>query len=238
MRALVIVLLGCLIFPTCAWAYRPFDSTEAAVADLGEFEVELSPLGFRHGDDGPVWISPATRLNYGLAPGWEAVLEGQVEHPASGHSEPTENELSFKKVLKEGILQDQPGLSIATEGAILLPGDGQPGAGFSLTGIASQRWSWGTLHVNLGGSRTREGHGGLFFGSILEGPADWPVRPAIEFIYEREFSTLEEASLLAGLIWQVSDKFAFDLGIRQARVNSRPETEIRTGLTFAFSTLE
>jgi hypothetical protein len=45
-------------------------------------------------------------------------------------------------------------------------------------------------------------------------------------------------SFLAGLIWQAGDKLAFDFGVRQARVNSRPETEIRAGLTFAFSTLD
>jgi hypothetical protein len=238
MRRLVLALLASIVFPHSALAYRPFDSTDAAVAEKGEFEVELSPLGFRHGNDGPAWISPAARLNYGFAQDWEAVLEGQAEHPEHGRSELVENALSLKTVLKEGSLQDKPGLSIGTEGAILFPGSGQPGAGVSLAALASQRWSWGALHVNLAGSRTRDGHGGLFFGSILEGPGDWPVRPAIEFVYEREFGALEEVSLLAGLIWQVSDKFALDFGLRQARINSRPETEIRTGLTFAFSALD
>jgi hypothetical protein len=78
-RSLALVLLaGALVSP--ALAYRPFDSTDAAVADKGEFEVELSPLSYRHDDDGIAWISPSARLNYGFAQDWEVVLEGQAEH--------------------------------------------------------------------------------------------------------------------------------------------------------------
>jgi hypothetical protein len=238
-RKLVVLLLGCVIWPASAWAYRPFDSTDAAVADLGDVEVELSPAGFRHGDAGPTWISPAARLNYGFAQDWEVVLEGQSEHPEHERSALVENALSLKTVLREGSLQDKSGLSLATEGAVLLPGiNDQSGAGLGLTGIAGQRWEWGSLHVNLGASRNRDGHGEIFLGTILEGPADWAVRPAVEFVYDREFESMEKISLLAGLIWQASDKLAFDLGVRQARVNSRPETEVRAGLTFAFSALE
>jgi hypothetical protein len=149
-----------------------------------------------------------------------------------------DNALSLKSVLQEGSLQDKSGLSVAAEGAVLLPGTAdQSGVGLGLTGIAGQRWDWGSVHANLGVSRSREGNGEIFFGTILEGPASWTVRPAAEFVYEREFGSHETVSLLAGLIWQASDKLAFDLGVRQARINSRPETEIRAGLTFAFSAL-
>jgi hypothetical protein len=121
----------------------------------------------------------------------------------------------------------------------LLPGTAdQPGAGIGVTGIAGQRWEWGSVHVNFGASRSREGHGEIFFGTILEGPADWTVRPAAEFVYDREFGKQEELSLLGGVIWQVSKKLSFDLAVRQARINSRPETEFRTGLTFAFAAFE
>lgn len=202
-------------------------------------EIELSPVSFRHDDNGPSWISPAARLNYGFAEDWEVVLEGQAEHPRQGSNTLVDNALSLKGVLQEGSLQDKSGLSIATEGSVLLPGiNDQSGAGIGVTGIAGERWAWGAVHVNLGVSRSREGNGEIFFGTIVEGPKDWPVRPAVEFVYDREFSRLETVSFLAGLIWQASDKLAFDFGVRQARVNSRPETEIRAGLTFAFSTLD
>jgi len=185
------------------------------------------------------YISPAARLNYGFAKDWEIVLEGQAEHPEHGRSTLVENALSLKTVLREGSLQDKTGLSIGAEGSVLLPGiNDQSGAGAGLTGIVGQRWEWGSVHVNLGASRSREGRGEIFFGTILEGPHDWPVRPAVEFVYDHEFGAMEKVSLLAGLIWQASDKLAFDLGVRQARINSRPETEVRAGLTFAFSVVD
>jgi hypothetical protein len=234
----VIVLLGLVAWPCGALAYRPFDSTDAAVADKGEIEIEASPASFRHDDSGPIWIVPAAKLNYGFSNNWELVLEGQLEHPRTEPAALVDNALSLKTVLREGSLQDKSGFSLAAEGFVLLPGiRDEPGAGLGFTGIASQKWEWGSVHVNLGASRSREGHGEIFFGTILEGPAAWTVRPAAEFVYQREFGSHEEVSLLAGLIWQVSDKLAFDLGIRQARSNSRPETEIRAGLTFAFSAL-
>src|SRR5258705_5451223 len=235
MRRLVLLALACMTWPTGAFAYRPFDSTDPAVADLSDFEAEISPVSFRHDDSGPTWISPSARLNYGFAEDWEVVLEGQGEHPKHDRSTLVDNALSLKGVLQEGSLQDKSGLSLAVETSVLLPGiNDQSGAGVGVTGIAGQRWEWGSVHVNLGASRSREGRAEIFFGTILEGPQDWPVRPAAEFVYDHEFGNVERISLLAGLIWQASDKLAFDIGVRQARVNSRPETEVRAGLTFAF----
>ena len=37
----VVIAAGFLLLPTCAWAYRPFVSTDAAVADPKEVEIEL-----------------------------------------------------------------------------------------------------------------------------------------------------------------------------------------------------
>jgi hypothetical protein len=239
MRGLALLALACMAWPTGAFAYRPFDSTDPAVADPGEFEAEISPVSFRHDDSGPTWISPSARLNYGFAKDWEVVLEGQGEHPKQGRSTLVDNALSLKSVLQEGSLQDKSGLSLAAEASVLLPGiNDEAGAGVGVTGIAGQVWQWGSLHVNLGASRSREGRAEIFFGTILEGPHDWPVRPAAEFVYDHEFGNMERISLLAGLIWQASDKLAFDLGVRQARINSRPETELRAGLTFSFPVMD
>src|SRR5215831_18543859 len=88
-------------WPGAALAYRPFDSTDAAVADKGAFEVELSPLSYRHDDDGTAWISPSARLNYGFADDWEVVLEGQAEHFSRMRSRVTEAALSLKSVVRE-----------------------------------------------------------------------------------------------------------------------------------------
>lgn len=225
--------LGLLGLCQQAQAYRPFDSTDAAVADRGKFEVEAGPLGFEHSDEGASWIAPALRLNYGFAESWEVVLEGQAEHFAHGGSELNEAELSVKTVLRDGVLQDKSGLSLAAEASLLLPGIGvDDGAGVEITAAASQRWDWGTIHLNIAPLLTRQGRGGVFVGGIIEGPDDWAVRPVAELNYEHDWGTLEEYSSLIGVIWKKSDSLAFDLAYRHAEINNRPDEQIRAGLTF------
>lgn len=232
-RSLALLVLGAVVWPLPVLAYRPFDSTDAAVAGKGAFEVELSPLSYRHNDDGTAWISPSARLNYGFAEDWEAVLEGQAEHFSNMRSRLTEAQFDLKGVLREGSLQEKEGWSLATEFSVLLPGiNADDGGGFQLTGIASQRWEWGTIHFNIAAELTRDQRLGTFAGLIVEGPDAWTVRPVAELNYTREFSTDEETSVLLGAIWKVRDKLALDLGFRHAWVNSRPDEQIRTGLTF------
>jgi hypothetical protein len=229
--------LGLIAMAWCApaFAYRPFDSTDAAVVDKDGFEVELSPLSYRHDDDGPAWISPSARLNYGFAENWEAVLEGQAEHFSHMRSRVTEAQFDLKGVLREGSLQEKEGWSLATEITALLPGiNADDGAGFELTGIASRRWDWGSIHFNIAAELTRDQRLGTFLGAIIEGPDDWPVRPVAEVNYAREFSTQEETSILVGAIWKVREHLAFDIGYRHAWVNRRPDEQVRAGLTFAF----
>ena len=230
---LTVSAIGLVGWPVSAWAYRPFDSTDAAVADLHAIEIEWSPLSFAHGDKGSALISPSLRLNYAFADNWEVVLEGEADHFTHGGSQLSEAALSLKTVLREGSLQDKSGISLASEGSILLPGIGtDDGAGFEWTGIASQRWDWGTIHFNVAGMLTREQKAGIFVGTIFEGPADWAVRPVAELNYEREFGIGEEFSGLIGAIWQLSEHLALDLAYRHAEVSKRPDEQFRAGVTF------
>src|SRR5438552_18888617 len=66
-----------------ASAYRPFDGTDAAVAEKGKMEIEMQPAGILKDVSGTTLIAPAARFNYGLTETWEAVLEAQMEHPLS-----------------------------------------------------------------------------------------------------------------------------------------------------------
>ena len=75
-------------------------------------------------------------------------------------------------------------------------------------------------------------HADAFFGTIFEGPCDWPVLPVAEVFYEREWGVAETVSGLAGAIWQVNDKLAFDIALRDARVNGHTVNELRAGVTF------
>jgi hypothetical protein len=64
-----------------ARAYRPFDGTDAAVADPGETEIELQPAGAQWSREQNQLIAPAVVYNYGFLKDWEAVLESQLQTP-------------------------------------------------------------------------------------------------------------------------------------------------------------
>jgi hypothetical protein len=220
-----------------AWAYRPFDGTDAAVVAPGELEIELQPAGRLREGGNTTLVAPATVINYGLNEGWEAVFEGQGQTPLSP-SGPTSLTLAgafLKHVLQPGSLQDKTGPSVATEFGMLLPDStGSSGVGASLAGIVSERWDWGTIHLNAATALTRDHHADVFLGGIIEGPSKWTIRPVAEFFYEREFRHSETISGLVGLIWRVRDNLSFDVGLRHALTNGRPLNELRAGLTFGF----
>src|SRR6202035_5202403 len=99
-----------------------------------------------------VLVAPAIRYNYGFAERWEVVFEGQLETPLSptGPSSLTANGAFLKYIVQPGVLQEKSGPSIAVEFGPLLPGiNADPGVGFSFAGIVSQRWDWGTAHLNV-----------------------------------------------------------------------------------------
>ncbi len=231
-----LIPLSVAIVPPPAFAYRPFDGTDAAVAEPGELEVELQPAGVQHEQGTQTLIAPWTVLNFGLKEEWEAVFEGRGETPleSSGPTQLTTAGAFLKHVVVPGSLQDKSGPSVATEFGVLLPDStGDSGVGASWAGIVSQRWDWGTIHFNAQTALTRDHHADVFVGTILEGPAKWKVRPVAEFFYEKEFGQEETVSGLVGLIWQVSDKLALDVAYRHAMTSGHPVDEVRAGLTFA-----
>jgi hypothetical protein len=235
-RGAAMVFLLAATWCSPASAYRPFEGTDAAVADTGELEVELQPAGFLKQGTDKTLVAPAWVVNIGISQGWEAVFQGQGQFPLGASDAPA----SFagagaflKGVLREGSLQDKTGPSIATEFGALLPGiNADSGLGASLAGIVSQRWEWTTVHFNVATALTRDQHADLFLGTIIEGPYKWKVRPVAEFFYENEFGASHTVSGLIGAIWQVNDKLSFDIGLRHALTNGRHVDEILAGLTF------
>ncbi len=167
------------------------------------------------------------------------MIEGQVSHSLKGGVGGTSlvgNGAFLKGVLREGVLQEKTGPSVATEFGLLLPGiRDDRGTGASIAGIVSERWEWGTVHLNAAAALTRQQHADLFVGAIVEGPHDWPVRPVAEVFYERDVGQLRTRSALIGAIWQVKDDVAVDVGLRGARVNDHTAGEIRAGITFALT---
>jgi hypothetical protein len=217
-----------------AFAYRPFDGTDAAVADVGEVEIELQPVGAMRAGSTTKGISDSV-LNFGFADRWELVLQGTAQAPPGGGGPMSVPDAAFLKyVVQPGVLQDKPGPSMALEFGPLLPDVGGSGVGFSWSGIVSQRWEWGTVHLNVETNYTPDQHGELFFDAIIEGPSKWKVRPVFEIYSDSIINVSQSFSTLAGAIWQVNDTLSFDVAMRYALVNGRPVQELRAGLTFGF----
>jgi hypothetical protein len=224
-----------------ALAYRPFDSTDADVAEAGVFELELGPLGrIREGPE-KFRVAPAVVANFGLSGERELVLQGQRQtalQEVSGEPRTSivDTGLFIKQVLRQGVLQDTPGPSVATEVGLLLPTvNGESGTGFSAAGIVSQRSDAGTVHLNSSFSWTRSHEPDLFVGVILEGPYSWAVRPVAEVSGEKTSGGARTQSVLAGAIWRLRRDLSFDFGIREARAGNEAIHEIRAGLTWSFS---
>jgi hypothetical protein len=140
-------------------------------------------------------------------------------------------------VVREGVLQDRPGPSVAIEaGAILPTVPVAGGVGAALTVIASERWPALALHLNVEGDLTRDGHFAFIGGAILEGPDAWAVRPVSEFFVAQQSDSGVSPTLsaLGGTIWRYKPSLAFDAAVRLAREAGERVVEIRAGLTWAF----
>jgi hypothetical protein len=239
-EALTITLCGYLAgWSEPAFAFRPFDGTDATVAAPGGLEIELGPAGLRREGSERTLIAPAITLNFGVAEGWEAVLEGQRQSALSSASVPTslvENGAFLKGVIRDGVLQDKSGPSIATEFGVLLPGvNDEAGLGASWAAIVSYRFGPATVHFNAEAALSRRRHGEIFLSAIVEGPYAWSVRPVAEIAYDREAGIRETSSILVGAIWQLRENIALDFGVREGRTNDRGLTEIRAGVAYTLT---
>lgn len=237
-----LVLCGLTSFPEAAYAFRPFDGTDAEVADLGHLEVELQPLGAARAEDAKALVGPAAVINYGFATDWEAVLQGELVSQISPLNQEllVGNGVFLKHVVLDGSLQDKPGPSVAAEFGLVLP-NVDVGSAFvkpSWTWIISDRFPWGTVHLNFTANFMSDPHTDFFVDAILEGPADWSVRPVAELYSDTMIGGPQTYSALAGAIWQVSKDLALDVAVRHAFVGREQETELRAGLTISLPIYE
>ncbi len=226
-------------WPRAARAYRPFDQTDADVAQTHDGEIELGPIGYLHEQAGSRFV-PGFILNYGVIERVELVFDAHNAFLFGGpdvqaRRRQLDSELSAKAVVRAGALQDWPGPSIALEiGALLPTVPVAGGAGLAVTAIASERWPALALHLNAEGDYTRDGTFAFTGGFILEGPDAWTVRPVSEFFVSHETDAPTTVSGLAGAIWRTTAHLSFDSAFRLAREGSAQAIEIRVGLTWSF----
>lgn len=225
-----------------AFAYRPFDGTDADVVAPRDVEIEAGPLGYEREGHARFLVGPALVLNYGLTRGIEAVLEGRQQRALDRvRDSQTENvALSLKSLLREGSLQDASGVSVALEAGLLLPGS-ERRLGGHLASIFSWRWPALTVHLNLGNDLLTSVRYAATGSLIVEGPESWRVRPVAELLLEREFGGPKianglERSVLIGAIMPCGESWSLDVALRHAVADDEQADEARLGFTWSFST--
>ena len=218
-----------------AYAYRPFDGTDADVAGAGEVEVELGFLHLLREGSQEYVVAPAAVVNFGLDNGRELVLEGRVKTPLNGATEPHRTTIEdggifLKQIHRHGSLQEGSGPSVASECGLLIPTVSGERTGAGCTAIVSGRGQAGAGHVNGALNKGRDGNWERFFGVIVEGSG--MVRPVGEILATHDSAGRHMASALVGVIWTARKGLTFDVALRRARTEEHDVTEVRIGLTW------
>jgi len=222
-----------------AWGYRPFVSTDAAVVDPREVEIELGYFSLERGDEENTFITPRVVLNWGLVRNLEVVGEFEVEKAPNESAQLVDPALFLKAVLKEWVLQGKDRMSFAVEVGPLLPATvaRERKFGFEGIGIMSGRLVDLTYHVNCGGGVNRaKADPFAIWGVIVEFPILRNVRLVGEVNGESGEGAHADNSGLFGFMWQsASSELLVDLGLRRGISSAAPDWQLTTGLTFTFS---
>jgi hypothetical protein len=232
--------------PWRALAYRPFVSTDAAVADRREVEIEFGYAGFRRSDGRTTIVAPTVIANIGLGRGLEAVAEFKLVNDLSrgegrDHTRSEDSALSLKWIAREGVFQEQGSApSLAVELSALLPtirGEGRPGG--ALVGIASGRALGWTYHLNGGGLvEAGRDEPGIAWGVIVERPLLDHMRAVAEVNGETIRRSKADDSALLGAVWDVAapaplHELSFDVGVRHGISRTADEWGGTAGFTVA-----
>jgi hypothetical protein len=220
------------------FAYRPFVSTDAAVADPQEMEMEFGYFNFRRSEGKNIFIFPKFVFNYGIVDRLEGVGEFAVENSPDGQLHIVDPALSFKTVVKKGFLQEKKGPSFAIETSLLLPSnfDEEKKIGFegiAILGIGISRF---TFYFNLGGGVDRIATQPFMvwgtIGELLVRSKLWLVG---EVNGEKGKDISNNISGLLGFIWQSPQpRLFFDAGIRRGMTQSADRWQATAGLTVNF----
>ncbi|MCI0442967.1 hypothetical protein L0152_07095 [bacterium] len=233
----LLVTFALFLIPSCVWAYRPFVSTDAAVVDPKEMEIELGYFNLERAERESTFIIPQLILNYGVATNLEIVGEFEIEKPPGGDIELIAPALFLKAVIKEGILQEKEGASIAVEAGPLLPStvQGEREFGFEAIAILSERFSSFVFHINFGGGIERDRNSFVVWGVI----AELPINPNLRLVGEINGESIKgksaDNSALLGFIWQSPwPSVSFDAGTRRGISTEAADWLFTSGLTFRF----
>ena len=229
-----------------ASAYRPFVSTDAAVADVGEVEIELGYAGFRESRNRFMIVAPTVVGNLGIASGLEVVGEFKLANDLSpGEEDRTRFEdsaVSLKWVIRDGVLQDRGTRpSLALELSAVLPTlRDEDRLGGELVGLLSGRARGWTYHLNAGALvEPAESEPGVTWGVIVEHALAGPLRAVAEVNGESVRRSPPDNSVLVGAVWGIErptllHELSFDVGVRRGLGGAADDWAGTAGVTFAF----
>lgn len=225
LRCAALVALAWLALAPPAHAYL-IETNDARVADHGTFEIELAPIGYRQlvlGDEVHELIVPSMQIYLGIAPGWDVIYLTRGYAPLDG--DPTQSAfaladqmIAFRTMLVRGRYSDEgsyDGPSLTLQTGVLLPGiAAETGFGATIALLFAQQWDAGTLHLNAWVDVTHDRALNVFLTSAMEGPDAWTVRPVVEVWIDLVLDGEPMLSGLIGAVWDVSDDFALQAGVR------------------------
>ncbi len=222
-----------LMKASTSWAYRPFVFTDTAMARINKVEIEAEYFTIARANNMNTYTVPDLVVNYGVIKNVELV--GQFGVEKNSHTQLTHPGLFLKTVLREGVLQEKRGVSVAIEAGPLFPSTirGQDNVGFAGTGIISAKLMPLTFHLNLGGGLEPTRNGIAIWGLITEYTM-WSRFRVVSEINGVGFRGRQPAhhSALLGFTWQASSNAVLDGGVRKGFASNWLVT---AGLTIAFS---
>jgi hypothetical protein len=221
-------------------------STDAAVADPGEIEVELGYVGFRRDHGESTLIAPSLIVNLGIYRDLELVAETKATHALDARrvrSQADDTAVSLKWVVREGVLQDRDRApSVAVELSLLVPtARNERHVGGELVGIASvEAFVW-MYHLNAGALvDTVDSAPGAIWGVIVEHPILGHLRAVAEVNGETvKGGTSADDSALVGAILDIEvppplHSLSLDVGVRHGINGTADEWAGTAGFTAAF----
>jgi len=234
-REVLMAVGASMLLTTPALAYRPYDSTDADVAEDDELEFEF---GWRHAEleaGGLTGIGAV--FNLGVGRDREIVAEGEWQRwqptPGAAESGVEDVGLFLKQVHRRGSLQGEPGISIASECGALIPRrHEEAGVGAECLLIASHETSAIAIHINAGVAYETDHRWARSVGLIVERAGHRRLKPGIELLHERSEGDRSEIAMLVGLTWTVSEDCALDVAFRRQLQPSSDSHEWRLGLTW------
>lgn len=225
-----------LLWPCTGLAYRPFESTDADVTGSGQIQMELGVLGWEHSSGDDTFIAPQLVINYGLTQTLEVIGEFEVIYLPVGESRIADPALFLKSVIRRGVLQNRPGLSVAVEGGVLLPSTvaDEDQMGIEMLGIVSGTLSRLIWHLNIGGGADRSNQEPFgLWGLILEFPVTSNVRIVTE--WNGEYDGAADTSALLGAIWEPPQgSIALDVALRRGFSAAADDWAVGLGVTVSF----